>query len=57
MQWIFTETGRPGQAWARAEGESALNLLRIALWFVASGVFWLAGALVSGEPLRLSPAD
>ena len=43
-------------AWAlhRAEGESGLNLLRAAIWFMASGVFWIAGALVEGETERLA---
>jgi low temperature requirement protein LtrA len=43
-------------AWAmsRAEGESGLNMLRVALWFMASGVFWVAGALVTGESERLA---
>lgn len=43
-------------AWAmnRAEGESGLNMLRVALWFIASGVFWVAGAVVPGESARLA---
>ena len=43
-------------AWAlsRAEGESGLNMLRAALWFMASGVFWIAGALASDDTARLA---
>src|SRR5690606_7634441 len=43
-------------AWAlnRAEGESGLNMLRAALWFVASAVFWVGGALAAGEMTRLA---
>jgi low temperature requirement protein LtrA len=42
-------------AWAlsRAEGESGLNMLRAALWFMTSAVFWIAGALTVGETARL----
>jgi low temperature requirement protein LtrA len=42
-------------AWAlsRAEGESGINMLRAALWFMASGVFWIAGALTDGADQRL----
>ncbi|OYW45335.1 MAG: low temperature requirement protein A [Sphingomonadales bacterium 32-68-7] len=42
-------------AWAlsRAEGESGLNMLRAALWFVASGAFWIAGALAGDHQARL----
>jgi len=42
-------------AWAmsRTEGESGLNMLRVALWFMTSGVFWIAGALVGGDNERL----
>jgi low temperature requirement protein LtrA len=42
-------------AWAlsRAEGESGSNMLRASLWFVASGAFWVAGALTEGENARL----
>ncbi|HEU4651885.1 MAG TPA: low temperature requirement protein A, partial [Croceibacterium sp.] len=43
-------------AWAlsRAEGESGLNMLRATLWFVASALFWISGALVAGETDRLA---
>ena len=43
-------------AWvlSRAEGESGLNLLRAALWFMASAVFWIAGALAAGDLERLA---
>ena len=43
-------------AWAlnRAEGESGLNMLRAALWFVGSAVFWIAGALTASADTRLA---
>jgi low temperature requirement protein LtrA len=38
---------------SRAENESGLNMLRIALWFMASGVFWIVGALAVDPMARL----
>jgi low temperature requirement protein LtrA len=42
-------------AWAmsRTEGESGANLLRVAIWFMVSGVFWIAGALTAEGSERL----
>jgi low temperature requirement protein LtrA len=42
-------------AWimSRAEGQSGMNMLRIAIWFMASGVFWIAGALAADGTGRL----
>jgi low temperature requirement protein LtrA len=37
----------------RAERESGANMLRIALWFVASAVLWIAGALYAEGADRL----
>jgi len=43
-------------AWAmrHAEGESGKNMLRIALWFATSGLFWIAGALIDSDNHRLT---
>jgi len=43
-------------AWvmSRAEGESGVNMLRIAVWFMVSGLFWIAGALLAEGSARLS---
>jgi low temperature requirement protein LtrA len=38
---------------SRAENESGLNMLRIALWFTTSGVLWAAGALADDAMARL----
>jgi low temperature requirement protein LtrA len=38
---------------SRSENESGLSMLRIALWFMASGVLWIAGALTDGHMARL----
>lgn len=42
-------------AWimSRAEGESGLNMLRVGLWFAASGLLWIGGALFAEGPDRL----
>jgi low temperature requirement protein LtrA len=42
-------------AWVmnRAEGESGANMLRVALWFIASGVLWITGALLAEGNGRL----
>jgi low temperature requirement protein LtrA len=42
-------------AWvmSRAEGESGLNMLRIAVWFTISGCFWIAGSLLADGNARL----
>src|SRR5688500_3769496 len=43
-------------AWAmpRTEGESGLNMLRVAIWFMVSGLFWIAGALTAEGSERLA---
>jgi low temperature requirement protein LtrA len=38
---------------SRSQNESGLNMLRIALWFIASGVLWMLGVLANGELARL----
>jgi len=38
---------------SRAEGESGLNMLRVAIWFAASSVLWIAGALLTDGAERL----
>jgi low temperature requirement protein LtrA len=38
---------------SRAPGESGMNMLRIAIWFMASAVFWIGGALFAEGPERL----
>ena len=38
---------------SRAEGQSGMNMLRIAVWFMASGVLWIAGAFVAEGTGRL----
>jgi low temperature requirement protein LtrA len=39
---------------SRAPGESGLNMLRVAIWFMVSGVFWIAGALAAEGSERLA---
>ncbi len=39
---------------SRSESESGLNMLRVAIWFVASAAFWLAGALLGDGSQRLA---
>lgn len=39
---------------SRAEGESGLNMLRVAIWFMVSGLFWTAGALIAEGGERLA---
>jgi low temperature requirement protein LtrA len=43
-------------AWAmsRTEGESGTSLLRVAIWFMVSSVFWIAGAVVAEGSERLA---
>jgi low temperature requirement protein LtrA len=43
-------------AWvmSRAEGESGLNMLRVAIWFMVSGLFWIAGTLTAEGGERLA---
>jgi low temperature requirement protein LtrA len=41
-------------AMSRTEGESGTNLLRVAIWFMVSGVFWIAGALTAEGSERLA---
>jgi low temperature requirement protein LtrA len=38
---------------SRSENESGLNMLRVALWFMTSGVFWIVGALADDDVARL----
>jgi low temperature requirement protein LtrA len=38
----------------RTEGESGLNMLRIAIWFMVSGLFWIGGALLAEGMERLA---
>jgi low temperature requirement protein LtrA len=38
---------------SRAEGESGTNMLRVAIWFTASAVLWIAGALLAEGNERL----
>ena len=42
-------------AWAmsRTEGESGMNMLRVAIWFMASAAFWIGGALTAEGADRL----
>lgn len=42
-------------AWVlnRAEGESGLNMLRVAIWFMTSAVLWIGGALFADGAGRL----
>lgn len=39
---------------SRAEGESGTNMLRVAIWFMVSGLFWTAGALIAEGSERLA---
>ena len=39
---------------SRAEGESGTNMLRIAIWFVVSGMFWIAGTVLAEGSERLA---
>jgi low temperature requirement protein LtrA len=38
---------------SRAEGESGTNMLRVAIWFIASGILWVGGALFAEGTGRL----
>jgi low temperature requirement protein LtrA len=38
----------------RAEGESGLNMMRIAIWFTVSGLFWIGGAVLADGPARMA---
>lgn len=37
----------------RAEGESGINMMRIAIWFMASGLLWIGGAVLAEGPARM----
>jgi len=37
----------------RAEGESGRNMMRIAIWFMASGLLWIGGAVLAEGPARM----
>jgi low temperature requirement protein LtrA len=39
---------------SRAEGESGQNMLRVAIWFMASAVLWIAGGLLAEGSARLA---
>jgi low temperature requirement protein LtrA len=41
-------------AMSRTEGESGMNVLRVAIWFMVSGVFWITGALITEGGERLA---
>lgn len=38
---------------SRAEGESGRNMARIAIWFMASGLFWIGGAVLADGAARI----
>jgi low temperature requirement protein LtrA len=38
---------------SRAEGESGVNMMRIAIWFMAAGLFWIGGAVLAEGPARI----
>jgi low temperature requirement protein LtrA len=39
---------------SRAEGESGVNMTRVAIWFMAAGLFWIGGALLAEGPARMA---
>jgi low temperature requirement protein LtrA len=56
LAYVAIQVGRTlFLAWimSRAEGESGMNMLRIAIWFAVSAAFWIGGALLAEGPERL----
>lgn len=56
LAYVAIQVGRSlFLAWAmsRADGESGLNMLRVSIWFAASGVLWIGGALLAEGDGRL----
>lgn len=57
VAYVVIQVGRSlflAAAMRRAEGEGAINMLRIAIWFAVSGVFWIAGTVLADGDERLA---